>query len=98
VAQEAIRHGVTQRIQGGEADLMQNSISYLRGRYLDLWEMGIDVKPVLSIYDCLIHLVPEEWVGLVQEIVEEGLTEHCGYSLRVPIKAESKWAKTWGEL
>lgn len=98
VAQEAVRHGVAQRIQGGEQDLMQNSVAYLKDRYTELWEMGIDVKPLLLPHDALLHLVPEEWVGLVREVVEDGLTEHCGFKLSVPVRAESKVARTWGEL
>lgn len=99
VANEAVRHGLSQRVQGGAQDLLQNSISHLsRHGYPSLWEMGVDVRPLLTVHDSLLHLVPEEWVGLVQEVVEDALTEHCGFRLVVPVKAESKVAKTWGEL
>lgn len=99
VANETVRHGLSQKIQGGAQDLLQNSISHLsRSGYPALWEMGIDVRPLLTVHDSLVHLVPEEWVGLVQEVVEEGLTGHCGFKLRVPVRAESKVAKTWGQL
>ena len=60
--------------------------------------MGIDVRWLLTIHDSLLLLAPEWAVDIVREVVEEGLTQHCGTKLRVPVRAESKTARTWGEL
>lgn len=96
---ESVRHGVSQKIQGGAQDLIQTSMSWLKGKVRRLrTEMGIDVRWLLTVYDSLLLLTPEWAVDIVREVVEEGLTEHCGVRLRVPVRAESKTAKTWGEL
>lgn len=96
---EAVRHGVSQKIQGGAQDLIQTSMSWLKDEVRRLrTDMGIDVRWLLTVYDSLLLLVPEWAVDIVREVVEEGLTQHCGATLRVPVRAESKTARTWGEL
>lgn len=99
VASEAVRHYVSHKIQGGAQGLIQSSISWLKTEIRRLrTEMGIDVRWLLTIHDSLLLLTPEWAVDIVREVVEEGLTEHCGVRLRVPVRAESKPARTWGEL
>jgi len=99
VRQEAVRHAVSQKIQGGAQTLLQNSIAWLKDEIRALREdSGIDVKWRLTIHDSLLLTCPEWAAEIVREKVEEGLTKQCGKTLRVPVKAESKTAQTWGGL
>jgi uracil-DNA glycosylase family 4 len=99
IAAEAIRHAVSQKIQGGAQGLIQKAISWLKGEVRRLRvEMGIDVRWLLTVHDSLLLLCPMWAVGIVRDKIEEGLTQHCGVELLVPVRAESKVAGSWGEL
>lgn len=96
---ESVRQAMSLRISGGAQGLIQVAMTWLKD---EIWklreEMGIDVRWRLTVHDSLLLTCPEWAAPLVQAVVEEGLTEHCGMKLRVPVRAESKIAKTWGGL
>lgn len=98
VRAEAQRFGLSLVVSGGAQGLIQESIAWLKPQIESLRAQELDVRWLLTQHDSLIQLVPEWAVGIVKEIVEEGLTEHCGTRLRVPVRAETKVAKTWGQL
>lgn len=98
VREEAVRHGVSMVIQGTAQALIQEAISWLKDEIRKLQDDGIDVQWLLTVHDSLLLLSPEWAVDIVRELVEEGLTQHCGIKLRVPVRAESKTARTWGQL
>jgi uracil-DNA glycosylase family 4 len=101
IREEAIRHAVSHKIQGGAQGMLQNSIAWLKYEIPKLAEMGAGIGLEdwrLTVHDSLL-LTCEEWaVPIVQPVVERGLTEHHGARLRVPVRAESKTARSWGAL
>lgn len=98
VRNEALRQGVCQVIQGGERDVMNGGLTCLKDKVAEFTEAGIDVQWRLDLHDALLLTCPEWAADTVQATVEDGLTQHCGYKLRVPVRAESKRARTWGQL
>lgn len=97
---EAVRQAMSLKISGGAQGLLQNAIAfYLKDEVRELREgLGVDVKWHLTYHDSLLLTAPEWASSMVIEVVERGLTEHGGVELRVPVRAESKVARTWGGL
>lgn len=98
VAAEAARHAVSHRIQGGAQGMIQKSMIWLAAEIRTLQRADYNVKWRLQIHDELILTCAEDVAEVVKEIVLEGLINHCGIILRVPVEAEGKIAKSWGEL
>lgn len=98
VAAEARRMAVNHKIQGGAQGMLQGSLVYLREPIRELQESGVSVKWLLSIHDSVIMLVEEGWAETVGAIVVDGLVNHSGLELRVPMAADMKTAETWGGL
>jgi DNA polymerase-1 len=98
VAAEARRHAVNHRIQGGAQGLLQRSMAWLRPRIADLQSQGVNVKWVLQVHDALLLQVAESAVDIVRPLVVEGMTQHAGMKLRVPIMVDSNVSRTWGGL
>lgn len=98
VAAEAGRIAVSHRIQGGAQGMIQKSMSWLRPHIREMQDAGMRVRPRLQIHDEIILSFDEEWWDLMDGLVIEALTEHCGVTLRVPVKAEGHMSKSWGEL
>ena len=98
VRAEARRVVVSHEIQGSAQTMVQRSMIWLKERVWELQDAGVKVDWRLQIHDELIFLVEEEAAEMVKDLVLEGLTEHCGVKLRVPVLAEANVGKTWGEL
>lgn len=98
VSEEASRHAVSHKIQGGAQGMLQNSISWLKWKLVDLWSQGVDLEPRLTIHDSLLFTCQERHVDVAREVLEEALTQHHGTRLRVPVRAESTVARVWAEV
>lgn len=98
VSEEALRHAVSQRIQGTAQDMIQNSIRWLRPIVWDLQQSGMGIEWLMEVHDEILMGFEEEHWEMMNELVLEGLTEHSGVELRVPIKASGAYATTWGDL
>lgn len=98
VSEEALRHAVSQRIQGTAQDMIQNSIRWLRPIVWDLQQSGMEIEWLLEVHDEILMGFPEEYWEMMNDLVLEGLTEHSGVELRVPIKASGAYATNWGDL
>lgn len=98
VVAEAGRHAVSHCIQGGAQGMLQKAMIWLRPIIRGLQLAGLNVQWVLQVHDELIFLFDEELEELIRDIVLEGMTEHCGIVLRVPVLANWHSAKSWGGL
>lgn len=98
VQAEAERAASSMKIQGGAQGLMQRSMTWMYPHIRDIRASGVDVRLLLQIHDEIILLCPEEYTDVIGVICVEALTEHCGISLDVPVKASGAWARSWGSL
>lgn len=98
VAQEALRHAMSQRIQGTASDAAQESMIWLIPRIWELREEGYDVNWCLWIHDEIMMLAEERVAERVLALLIEGLARRHGMRFKIPIEAEGKIGKTWGEL
>lgn len=95
---EAGRHAVSHRIQGGAQGMIQNSMRWLAPHIQQLQESGLNIKWRLQIHDELIFSFDEWLWDLMNPLVLESLTKHCGIRLKVPVLAKGVMAKNWAEL
>lgn len=95
---EAGRHAVSHRIQGGAQGMIQNSMRWLAPHIRQLQQSGLNIKWRLQIHDELIFSFDEWMWDLINPLVLEALTVHCGIKLRVPVLADGAMAKNWGDL
>lgn len=95
---EAGRIAVSHRIQGGAQGMIQRSMAWLKPIIRSMQEGGLNVHWCLQIHDEIVMRFSEELWEVLNPLVVEALTEHCGVELRVPVKAEGHMAKTWGGL
>jgi uracil-DNA glycosylase family 4 len=98
VAAEAARIAVSHRIQGMAQGMIQNSIIWLKYVIRDMQDAGMDIRWNLQVHDEVIMTFEEGLWEVLNPIVLEGLTKHCGIRLRVPIEAEGAMDRTWGGL
>lgn len=94
---EAERQTHSHRIQGGAQGYLQNVMAWLRrplARYGDL------TRFILQIHDELIFEVAAdpEIKQEVYDIVIDGMVNHGGTKLRVPVKSSGSYALRWGGL
>lgn len=108
---EAERHAVSHKVQGLAQTMIQNSMRWIdenlvlsceRGEFDGLgpnggnpeiyWEPQYHDEITMEIDDS-----NTTW-ELVDSMIVEGLTQHSGIKLRVPVLADGHRAKRWGEL
>lgn len=92
---EAERQTHSHRIQGGAQGWIQNAMGWL---WKELRPYGDAVRFILQVHD---ELLVEAVQGLEEEIGEilvEGLVNHGGAKLKVPMRSSGSWALTWGKL
>lgn len=109
---EAERHAVSHKVQGLAQTMIQNSMLWIdenliepcaQGAFEGLGPNGIgspEVYWLLQIHDEVMTECDESdstW-ELVDSMIVEGLTQHSGIKLRVPVLADGHRAKRWGEL
>jgi uracil-DNA glycosylase family 4 len=98
IVDEAVRHAVSQRIQGTAQDMLQNSMIWLKPRIWKMQDKGMEIWWGLQVHDELVFLMEEGIEGKVGKLVVEGLTKHSGIELRVPVEADGHVGKNWGAL
>ena len=98
--EEAGRHCWSHIVQGTAQTMIQNSMGWLWLKLLDLWDEGVDIQPVLQVHDSLVFIINDdpETRRIVQTLVHEALTEHHGLQLKVPVRADGGFGRTWAEL
>jgi DNA polymerase-1 len=92
---EAERQTHSHRIQGGAQGWIQNAMGWLNHQ---LRPYGDAVRWILQVHD---ELIVEALKGLEDEIAAimvEGLTQHGGTKMKVPMKSSGSWAESWGQL
>lgn len=97
---EEARSAVSQKIQGLAAGMIRNSMIWIWSIIKPLMDQGELDKDCLRIFvhDELDFLVSKGQEELIYEIVMEGLTNHCGVKLKVPVEAEAHFGLSWGDL
>lgn len=95
---EAGRHAVSHKIQGTAQGLIQKSIIWLRPIIRDMQLSGLNVKWRLQVHDEIILSFDRELWDMLNDLVIDALTNHCGMELRVPVKAEGAMGKNWSSL
>ncbi len=89
----AEREAVNMPIQGTAADIIKIAMIRL---HRTLYERGLHSKMILQVHDELVLEAPEEEVeeaaGLVKEVMEGA------YPMAVPLRADVKTGRNWGEL
>ena len=78
--------------------MIQRSMAWLRPHIRGLQDEGYNVRWCLQIHDELIFQFDEDLWEVMDPLVREGLTEHCGLELSVPLEADGHMSKTWGGL
>jgi len=96
--EEAIRVAVSQRIQGDAQDIIQTAMGYLRPKIWQLQQEGVKVHWLLEVHDELDLLVEESQVDRVKDVLIDGMINHCGTKLIVPIRADYSIGNNWASL
>jgi len=108
---EAERHAVSHKVQGLAQTMIQNSMRWIDDNLIEPCVHGAfeglgpdggnpSIYWLLQIHDEIMLEIDdsdETW-SLVDSLVVEGLTQHSGVKLRVPVLADGHRAKRWGEL
>lgn len=79
-------------IQGSAADLIKVAMVHI---YRTMKEAKVQARMILQIHDELIFEVPEAEIGVMKQIVEQGMQE--AMKLSVPLVAEATIGKNWYE-
>lgn len=95
---EAVRHAVSQRIQGGARGMVINAYTYLRPIIYQMQVEGLKVQWALDVHDEIVLLFEESLQQPIGDLVTYALTEECGTKLRVPIISDWCYGKSWGNL
>lgn len=98
VAAESLRFALSQKIQGTASDMVIEAMIWLIPRIWELQDEGYGVWWVNWIHDEIMMMAEEEIAERVLELLIEALSKHHGMRMRVPILAEGKIGKNWGEL
>lgn len=95
---EAERTASSHKIQGGAQGMIQNSMRWLRPQIREMQRAGVNVAWRLQVHDELILTFDEDLWDVMDALVMEALTQHCGIKLRVPVEASGNMSKSWGGL
>ncbi len=95
---EAGRQAFSHVIQGTAQGMIQNAMAWLRGEIRGLQRLGLDVRWALQIHDELMLRADVSLWEVLDGVMREGMVEHCGLRLKVPVIVEGKFASSWGEL
>lgn len=94
----ALREAVSQIVQGIAQDMVQNSMIWIWDKLVELRSQGWKVRPALQLHDELIFRHEPDVFELLEELVIEGLTEHHGVDITVPVLASGGMGRNWGEI
>jgi uracil-DNA glycosylase family 4 len=98
VKSEALRHAMSQRIQGSAQDMIQRSIAWLKPKVWALQDSGSQVSWLLEQHDELDLMFEKRLEKAVSRLVIKGLTEKHGIEMLVPIEAEGATGERWSDL
>lgn len=98
VAAEAKRQAVNHKIQGGAQGMIHNAIAGLRKPIREMQREGVGVWWSLQMHDSLLFRVEESHVDMVKQVVLDGMVRYCGLDMKVPVLADAKVARSWGDL
>ena len=98
--EESGREAFSHWVQGDAQTAIQNSMGWAWPHILDLWDKGVDVRPMIQVHDSLDFITNDdpETRRVVQTLVHEALTQHHGLQLKVPVRADGGFGRTWAEL
>lgn len=95
---EASREAVSHRVQGMAQGMIQNSMAWIANEIRDLQDAGVNIKWRLQVHDELVLSFDAGLEDMVGALLIDGLTNHYGAFLRVPVLAEWRAGMNWGEL
>jgi DNA polymerase-1 len=95
---EAEREAIAFVISATAQGMVQNSMRWLREPIETLQDSGFEVYWSLEPHDELLLEIQEELCDTVGALVIEGLTQHSGIELCVPIESSGTTAQSWGGL
>lgn len=98
VAAEAERTAYSHKIQGGAQTLIQRSIIHLKPIVREMQKLGMNVHWSMQVHDEIIMRIDEELWEIVDALVVDALTNHCGMELRIPVEASGNQAQSWAKL
>lgn len=98
IRNEALRHAMSQRIQGSAQDQIQRSMVWLKPRIWGMQDSGQKVAWLLEVHDELDLMFEERLEKVVSKLVIRGLTREHGIEMLVPIEAEGGTGKRWSDL
>lgn len=98
VRSEAERQTFNHEVQGMAQTMLQNSMIYLGTEIDALNALGFNVRWRHQQHDELIFTHPEDDWPIVSAAVINAMENHTGVELCVPVKAEGRYAKSWGDL
>ncbi len=87
------REAINAPIQGTAADIMKLAMIRIARR---LQEAGLRGQMLLQVHDEVVLECPHEELQVTARLVREEMEN--AYSLRVPLVAEVRWGKNWGEM
>lgn len=94
----AEREAFSHRVQGMAQTMIQRSMVWIAKQLLPLQEHGFDIRWRLQVHDELILSFDDWMYDVVAPIVTEGLTQHHGVKMTVPVGSEGSCAQSWGAL
>lgn len=92
---EAQRQSHSHRIQGGAQGWLQNVMGWL---WEQLAPYGGAVRFILQIHDSLMWEIMKGMREVIEPIILDGMCNHGGARLKVPMKSSGAWADSWGQL
>jgi uracil-DNA glycosylase family 4 len=95
---EAERQVVSYRIQSMAQWMIQRAMAHILPIIWSMQDAGLNVMPRLQVHDELIFSCDEEIVNMLSELVIDAMVNHCGISLRVPVKAKAHVGDSWNQL
>lgn len=95
---EALRHAMSQWIQGSAQDMIQRSIIWLKPKIWAMQDNRMLISWLLEQHDEVNLLFERRLEKVVSKLVIKGLTEKHGIEMRVPIEAEGATGERWSDL
>lgn len=95
---EAARQGFSHIVQATAQGMTQNAMANLKGPIRQLQGAGIAVSWALQIHDELVLRCPRWLWPVIDPIMREGITQHCGIKLKVPVLCDGHMHHRWDAL
>jgi len=90
------REAVNLTIQGGAQGQMHKAMIWLAPQVARLRAGGVSVRECLQVHDEMLYIIATTAVRHVRDLVLEGLINHGGVKLRVPVTADCGFSRRWG--